>query len=69
MNREDTYYINRAKALLCCNASPEEVVEQGCYNFSEKQVDENIVHFLECRKDGMSPYKALLFFRFYLDDK
>lgn len=69
MDKEDTYYINRVKTLLCCNVSPKEISEKVCYNFSEEQVDDNTVHFIECRKDGMSPYKALLFFRFYLDNK
>ena len=39
------------------------------YGYTNKQVDDNKKYFYKCRRDGLSPYKALLFFNDYLENK
>lgn len=37
-----------------------------CYDYTEEQIKLNINYFKDCQKQGLSPYKALLFFYDYL---
>lgn len=61
-------YIKDAKEQLFCNASDEYKKEYITYNYSNKQVENNLDYFKKCMKAGLSPYKALLFFHDYLND-
>ena len=37
------------------------------YNYTDKQIFDNIEYFDKCRKSGLSAYKALLFLYDYLN--
>jgi hypothetical protein len=60
-------YIKEAKTRLTCNKE----VKKGDtgYIYSNQQIDDNIPYFQEALKDGLSPYKALLYFNDYLKTK
>ena len=58
-------YLNDIKSQLTCN-SPE--VDFITYDYAEQQIDENLDYFKDCWRDGLSGYKALLFFSDYLNN-
>ena len=60
-------YLNRVKEQLCCNASKEYSENFITYEYTNEQIKNNIHFFEKCKKNGTSPYKALLFFSYYLD--
>ena len=55
-------YMDDVRRQLWCNATDEYKKEYGTYNISNEEVDSDIPYFDRCMKDGLSPYKALLFF-------
>lgn len=61
-------YIKKAYTYLCCNISEEQRKKEYviCYDYTEKQIDDNLNYFKECYQKELSPYKALLFFYDYL---
>ena len=59
-------YMESVKSQLVCNATEEDKNKYITYDFTNKQVEDNIEYFIECKEDGLSPYKALLFFSEYL---
>jgi hypothetical protein len=67
MNFEE--YILNVKSQLYCNASEEYKSEHITYMFSNKQIEDNIEYFKKCFDRDLSGYKALLFFKDYLDEK
>lgn len=65
INFED--YIKDVKSQLdCClteNNSPAFII----YSYTQEEIDSNLEYFKQCRNNGLSAYKALLFFDCYLD--
>lgn len=59
-------YINDIKSQLICNLTNENKSEFISYNYSNEQIDSNLDYFKSCMKNGISGYKALLFFNDYL---
>lgn len=60
-------YIWDAKTQLVCNQTMGGVEYQYIlYEYTNEQIDDNKSFFNNCRKDGLSAYKALLFFSDYL---
>lgn len=61
------YYIQAVKDNLTCNND----VYCGFYTFdySDEDIDNNTEYFIDCMNIGLSPYKALLFFYYYLQEK
>jgi hypothetical protein len=55
-------YIRKVKGLLSCNTTKEYNDNNLPYTHSNKDIDTNLEYFRECLKDGLSPYKALLYF-------
>lgn len=55
-------YIKDVKQMLNCNASEEYKNKYVTYLYTNEQVDENLEYFKDCMNDGLSAYKALLFF-------
>lgn len=55
-------YIEKVKELLACNNTLEEYVQ---YTYTNEEIDVNYVYFTRCMEEGLSPYKALLFFEFW----
>lgn len=62
-------YIINVKSQLCCNASEEDKKKYITYLFSNEQIDQNLDYFKKCFDRDLSGYKALLFFKDYLDEK
>ena len=60
-------YIESVKDLLTCNINYS--TNDYLYGYTNKQVDDNKKYFYKCRRNGLSPYKALLFFNDYLENK
>ena len=54
-------YIADVKSQLTCNMSHEERSYLVSYDYTEEQIDDNLLYFLDCMKGGLSGYKALLF--------
>lgn len=61
-------YIKDVKSQLVCNATKEYKSEHITYMFSNQEVDNNLDYFLKSMNDGLSPYKALLYFDLYLEE-
>jgi len=59
-------YINNVKEQLTCNATEDYKSKYITYDYSNIQIDNNLNYFKQCKDDGLSPYKALLFFCDYL---
>lgn len=62
-------YIEDVKSQLTCNEKDDE--DKGkfvTYNYTDKQIDENLDYFKRCTKAKLSAYKALLFFNDHLHD-
>jgi hypothetical protein len=62
-------YIEDTKSQLYCNASKYVRSKYITYTYTNKQIDDNLSYFNKCMKDGLSAYKALLFFNDYLISK
>lgn len=62
-------YIKNVREQLNCNATEEYKSHYITYNYSNEEVNEYLNYFKKCYKDGLSGYKALLFFHDYLDDE
>jgi len=62
-------YIEDVKSQLYCNATDDYKKEHITYMHSIEEIDNNLDYFKECKKSGLSPYKALLYFFDYLDEK
>ncbi len=60
-------YIAKTKELLKCNGAGDDDSQQCYYSFTNKQIDDNHIYFKRLKKNGMSPYKALLYFNDYLE--
>ena len=59
-------YIQNVKSQLCVNQMGP--VDYITYNYSNELVDQHINYFEYQLKQGLSAYKALLFFHDYLDE-
>ena len=55
-------YVENVKEQLYSNATDEYKNNYITYEYSNEQVDNNLEYFKNCMKDGLSEYKALLFF-------
>ena len=64
MEEEDKIYIDKVKSLLSDNTSNEDEKKFGSYPNTETEIDDNLDYFIDCRKNGLSPHKSLLFFNF-----
>lgn len=69
MNCTIDEYIADVKSQLTCNATKEYSEVYITYTYTNNQIDSNINYFEKCLKDGLSAYKALLFFNEYLNEK
>lgn len=62
-------YIKEVKEQLVHNMSRENMLAGHIsYNFTDAQIDANLIHFEQCKICGLSAYKALLYFCDYLED-
>lgn len=59
-------YLEACILQLSCN-SPEEN-RFITFDYTEKQLQDNLDYFKECFKKGLSPYKALSLFYFALNE-
>lgn len=59
-------FIDKIKDQLTCNSNDS---ENPTFDYTNKQVDDNIDYFTKCESEGLSPYKSLLFFHFHLNEK
>ena len=59
-------YLKKVKEQLCCNSTAESV-NYITYDYTNEQVYDHFDYFERCKKTGLSPYKALLFFGDYMD--
>jgi len=59
-------FIDKIKDQLTCNSNNS---EHPTFDYTNKQVDDNIDYFTKCENGGLSPYKSLLFFHFHLNEK
>lgn len=60
-------YIKEVKDQLTCNEKDDE--DKGkfvTYDYTDKQIDNNLEYFKKCMKSNLSSYKALLFFSDHL---
>ena len=55
-----TEYMADVKSQLTCNNKPDCVIIT--YNYTELLVDSHPDYFKQCLRNGLSAYKALLFF-------
>lgn len=62
-------YLNNVKGQLACNVNEEYKKNYITYDFSNKQIDDNVEYFKRCLEFGLSPYKSLLFFNDYMEGK
>ena len=60
-------YLNSVKEQLSCNASEEFKSQYITYDFSNEEVDNNQEYFKKSMISSLSSYKALLFFKNYLN--
>jgi len=62
-------YLADVKSQLTCNGTYEERLLFVSYDYTEFQIDSNIDYFKDCLTQGLSAYKALLFFNDYLNEE
>lgn len=62
-------YIEKVKENLCCNMSDDERKVLVCYEYTDKNIDDNLDYFKDCYNRELSAYKSLLWFNDYLKDK
>lgn len=60
-------YIEDVKSQLECNATDSFKKEFITYSYSNELVDKNLDYFKKCQLEGLSGYKALLYFSDYLE--
>lgn len=60
-------YIEDVKKQLIVNATEDYKRQYITYSFTNQQVDDNLDYFKKCMESKLSPYKALLNFRDYLN--
>ena len=67
-NQDFERYLKTLHEHLCCNMTEEQHEKEYfvCYDYTEEQINLNIDYFKNCQEQGLSPYKALLFFYDYL---
>lgn len=66
-NQKFNDYLQDVKSQLTCNEKDDE--DKGkfvTYDYTDKQIDENLEYFKKCMKSNLSAYKALLFFSDHL---
>lgn len=61
------YYIQKAKAQLACNTSPAYQRDYITFQFTNKQIDNNLPYFRDCMNKGLSPFMALRLFYFNME--
>ena len=63
-NQDFERYLKTLYEHLCCNMTEEQHEKEYfvCYDYTEEQINLNIDYFKNCQEQGLSPYKALLFF-------
>lgn len=64
-----TDYIFKVKSHLYCNLTNNERMVEVSYDYTDDDIDKNVDYFCDCLNEGLSPYKALLFFYDYLTSK
>ena len=64
-----TDFLEDVRSQLECNASKEFIENNVSYTYSNESIHENIDYFKDCFQRGLSGYKALLYFGFYLSEK
>lgn len=69
MNVSFKEYMADVYSQLECNMSAEDKAKYGCYTYTEQTVKDNLDYFRDCKDTNLSPYKALLWFHDYLEDK
>ena len=57
------------KSQLEENATDEYKKVHVTYRYSNRDIEENLVYFKDCMINDLSPYKALLWFSDYLENK
>jgi hypothetical protein len=62
-------YIENVKEQLDCNATEYFKDNYITYMYSNEQIDYNLDYFNTSMKNGLSGYKALLFFNDYLKER
>jgi hypothetical protein len=69
MNKMENFdlYIIDVKEQLECNATEEFKKEFITYSYTNEQIDKNLDYFKKCQLEGLSGYKALLYFCDYLE--
>jgi len=67
MNFEE--YLDDVRSQLYCNASSHYRSNYITYDYSNSQIEDNLIFFKDCYKSNLSGYKALLFFSDYLNDE
>lgn len=60
----DEEYLEKVRERLCCNMTELDIKENGCFLFDNNIVIDKRDYFLQCKKDGLSPYKSLVFLEF-----
>lgn len=60
-------YIEKVKENLCCNMSDDERKVLVCYEYTDKDIDNNLEYFKDCYDKELSAYKALLYFNDYIE--
>lgn len=60
-------YMADVRSQLECNATPEYKEKYITYVYSNETIESNLEYFEERMKEGLSAYKALLFFWDYLN--
>ena len=67
LKKQETFgeYMDKVYEQLEENVTDEwrEKYPFNVFGFTKEQVDSHVNHFIECYKSGMSPYKALTFFK------
>ncbi len=58
-------YIKEVKEQLYCNATEDYKNNYITYDYTNEEVDQYYDFFRRCKKEGLSAYKALLFFGDY----
>lgn len=62
MNCSFEEYIKDVKSQLYCNATKEYIHYYIVYDYTNNQIDSHLDYFKQCLRNGLSAYKALLFF-------
>ena len=63
------YYINKCKIMTFEQYLIEIGIRSSEFTFKNDELFQNTKHFKKCWKDGISPYKALLFLNDEINNK